>query len=42
MNWLYIAAKDYEIYKDAERIRQYVLKEKITPLEFTDITGAAY
>jgi hypothetical protein len=42
MNWLYIATRDFAIYQDAERIKQYVIKGKITAAQFFDITGVVY
>lgn len=42
MNWLNIVKMDWNIYQDPQRIKNYVQKEKITPQDYTDITGQEY
>ena len=42
MNWLLLAQRDYEIYKDNTRIKGFVQKGKITEDQYKDITGETY
>jgi uncharacterized XkdX family phage protein len=42
MDWFQYAKNDWEVYHDTNRIRQYVLKGKITPEQYQTITGEAY
>lgn len=42
MNWFLIAQRDFGLYKDPSRIRNFVTMGKITEEQFTEITGEAY
>jgi uncharacterized XkdX family phage protein len=42
MDWFQYAKSDWEVYHDTSRIKQYVLKGKITPEQYEAITGEAY
>jgi hypothetical protein len=42
MDWFLIASNDYKIYGDVARIKNYVIKGKITPEQYQIITGIAY
>jgi uncharacterized XkdX family phage protein len=42
MDWFQFALIDFRIYKEPERIKQYVLKEKITAEHYQQITGETY
>lgn len=42
MNWFLLAQRDWAIYHDAERIKGFVQKEKITVAQFEEITGETY
>ena len=42
MDWFAFALIDFRIYKEPERIKQYVVKEKITAEHYQQITGQTY
>lgn len=42
MDWLMIANSDLRIYKDVVRIKNYVLRGKITEQQYEEITGEPY
>lgn len=42
MDWFSIAQMDFRIYEEPERIKQYVVKEKITADHYNQITGEIY
>jgi hypothetical protein len=42
MDWYTFALIDFRIYREPERIKQYVIKEKITPEHYHQITGETY
>jgi hypothetical protein len=42
MDWFNIAQMDFRIYKEPQRIKQYVVKEKITAEHYQQITGEIY
>jgi hypothetical protein len=42
MDWYTFALIDFRIYKEPERIKQYVIKEKITAEHYQQITGETY
>lgn len=42
MDWYTFALIDFKIYKEPERIKQYVIKEKITAEHYLQITGETY
>jgi uncharacterized XkdX family phage protein len=39
MNWFLIAQRDWSIYHDTARIRNFVTMGKITEAQYTQITG---
>jgi uncharacterized XkdX family phage protein len=42
MNWFLIAQRDWSIYGDMARIKNFVVMGKITPEQYTQITGETY
>ncbi|PLR93184.1 XkdX family protein [Bacillus sp. T33-2] len=42
MDWFKLANNDWNIYHDPERIKQFVLKGKITAEQYEEITGEPY
>jgi uncharacterized XkdX family phage protein len=42
MNWMLFATNDWEVYRDAIRIANYVQKGKITPEQYEQVTGQTY
>lgn len=42
MNWFLIAQRDWNIYKDHNRIKNFVVRGKITADEYFQITGDSY
>jgi uncharacterized XkdX family phage protein len=42
MDWFQYAKNDWEVYHDTVRIKQFVLKGKITTDQYTQITGEVY
>jgi hypothetical protein len=42
MNWLLIAQRDWNLYHDTTRIKNFVLMTKITEEQYFQITGVTY
>jgi hypothetical protein len=42
MDWFLIASNDWKIYNDTTRIKNYVIKGKITPEQYQEITDVVY
>ena len=42
MNWYLIATNDWNAYHDTARIKNFVVKGKITIAQYTEITGEPY
>lgn len=42
MDWVYIAELDYSIYQDKMRLRNFVIKGKISETDFKNITSEDY
>lgn len=42
MDWYSFALMDYRFYADPNRIKQYVINQKISTEQFQSITGEIY
>jgi uncharacterized XkdX family phage protein len=42
MNWFQIAKNDWNTYHDTARIKNFVVKGKITAEQYQEITGETY
>jgi hypothetical protein len=42
MDWFKMAQNDWEVYHDKNRIKQFVIKGKITATQYEEIAGEPY